>query len=119
MAGRGRGDDDPSVVEKRFKTYENDTLPIVKQYEEKGKLVRVDANGTKEERDREGTIRHHRRREFVVRRKIELTENQRCRHPVDEIVIPLDRRALETGNHNTTHGSIRKRLLFAHGMGWL
>ena len=49
LAGRGRGDDDPSVVEKRFKTYENDTLPIVKQYEEKGKLVRVDANGTKEE----------------------------------------------------------------------
>ncbi len=34
---------------KRFTTYVEQTLPIVKKYEEMGKLVRIDANAGVEE----------------------------------------------------------------------
>lgn len=43
LSGRGRKDDNPDTVAKRFATYVNDTLPIVKKYEEEGKVVRIDA----------------------------------------------------------------------------
>lgn len=49
MKGRGRKDDNPETVAKRFMTYVNDTLPIVKKYEEEGNVVRIDAEGTVEE----------------------------------------------------------------------
>ena len=47
--GRGRKDDNPETVAKRFGTYVNDTLPIIKKYEEEGKVVKIDAEGTVEE----------------------------------------------------------------------
>lgn len=40
----GRNDDNLEILEKRFDTFENETLPIVELYEKRDKLFRVDAN---------------------------------------------------------------------------
>ena len=43
-----REDDSEAVVEKRFKVYEKETLPITDYYKKKGVLVTVDASGNEE-----------------------------------------------------------------------
>jgi UMP-CMP kinase len=48
-AGSGRSDDNPESLKKRFDTYMNDTLPIIKYYESKNLVKKVDARGTPDE----------------------------------------------------------------------
>ena len=45
----GRADDNPETIKKRLETYENETLPVVKDFESKGNCVRIDATKGKEE----------------------------------------------------------------------
>lgn len=47
-AGSGRSDDNADSLRKRFATYENDTLPVVKHYEKMGKVRRIDADQSPE-----------------------------------------------------------------------
>ena len=39
-----RNDDNMEVLEKRFKTFEEQSLPIIKYFESQGKLWKIDAN---------------------------------------------------------------------------
>ncbi|XP_069693051.1 UMP-CMP kinase-like [Periplaneta americana] len=48
-AGSGRSDDNIDSLKKRFHTYMNDTMPIIKYYEEKDLVKQVDATGTPEQ----------------------------------------------------------------------
>lgn len=43
-AGSGRSDDNLESLRKRFKTYENDTMPIIKYYEQLNKVHRIKAD---------------------------------------------------------------------------
>ncbi|XP_054718246.1 UMP-CMP kinase-like [Uloborus diversus] len=43
-AGSGRSDDNLESLKKRFRTFHNDTLPIVNQFGEKGMVVKVDGS---------------------------------------------------------------------------
>ncbi|XP_023722841.1 UMP-CMP kinase [Cryptotermes secundus] len=47
--GSGRSDDNPESLKKRFHTYMNDTMPIIRYYEEKNLVKHVDAGGTPDE----------------------------------------------------------------------
>jgi UMP-CMP kinase len=48
-AGSGRTDDNEESLRKRFDTYENATMPIIKYYEEKGYVSKIDATKPLEE----------------------------------------------------------------------
>jgi len=48
-AGSGRTDDNEESLRKRFVTYENATMPIIRYYEEKGLVSQIDATRTPEE----------------------------------------------------------------------
>nr|CAD7402832.1 unnamed protein product [Timema cristinae]CAD7428356.1 unnamed protein product [Timema monikensis] len=43
-AGSGRSDDNPESLKKRFQTYMNDTMQIIKFYEKRNLVCRVDAS---------------------------------------------------------------------------
>ncbi|CAG2060796.1 unnamed protein product [Timema podura] len=43
-AGSGRSDDNPESLKKRFQTYMNDTMHIIKFYEKQNLVCRVDAS---------------------------------------------------------------------------
>lgn len=46
LSGRGRAEDDPSIVNRRLEIYVQQTRPVLKFYEEQGtKLVRIDGLG--------------------------------------------------------------------------
>lgn len=45
----GRSDDNLESIRKRFRTYIDSTMPIIKYYEEQGKTFRVNAVGTPDE----------------------------------------------------------------------
>ncbi|KAH0584202.1 UMP-CMP kinase [Termitomyces sp. 'cryptogamus'] len=45
----GREDDNLESIKKRFRTYENDTLPVIEYYASQGKVAKVEATGTIEE----------------------------------------------------------------------
>ena len=45
----GRVDDNKESIKKRFKTYEDQTLPIVAHFDAKGMVERMDASRSKEE----------------------------------------------------------------------
>ena len=47
--GSGRSDDDEKVLNKRFVTYKQSTLPIVEYYRKLGLLIEIDANRTVED----------------------------------------------------------------------
>jgi adenylate kinase len=49
MAGRGRSDDSVDTVRHRLRVYEESTEPLVRYYEPKGVLRRVDGLGTVED----------------------------------------------------------------------
>ena len=49
VALKTRDDDNEDVAKKRFETYYEQTAPLIKFYEEKGVLYKIDANGTIEE----------------------------------------------------------------------
>ena len=49
MAGRGRPDDTPETVRHRLRVYEQSTEPLVRYYEPRGVLRRVDGLGTVED----------------------------------------------------------------------
>lgn len=40
----GRTDDNPEAIKKRLQTYMDSTMPIIKSFEEIGKVVQVDAS---------------------------------------------------------------------------
>jgi adenylate kinase len=44
LAGRGRADDTPEVIAKRLREYEEDTLPLVDFYAQRGVLRRIDGD---------------------------------------------------------------------------
>ena len=48
LANRGRGDDVKGTIEKRIITFETQTEEAVKSYDARGKVVRIDASGSKE-----------------------------------------------------------------------
>lgn len=48
-AGSGRTDDNAESLAKRFVTYENATMPIIKHYEEKNLVNKIDATKTPDE----------------------------------------------------------------------
>lgn len=53
----GRDDDNIESIRKRFRVFEKTSMPVVNMYEKEGKVVRVEATGTKEDvytRIREG-----------------------------------------------------------------
>lgn len=45
----GRSDDNAESLKKRFKTFENQSMPAVTHYEQEGKVIRVDASKEPEE----------------------------------------------------------------------
>jgi len=45
----GRSDDNAESIEKRFRTFEETSMPVVEYFEKEGKVVRVDATGGPEE----------------------------------------------------------------------
>nr|CAI5848219.1 unnamed protein product [Callosobruchus analis] len=45
----GRSDDNIDSIRKRFRTYFNETIPVLQYYEQKGLLRRIDANKSKDE----------------------------------------------------------------------
>jgi adenylate kinase family enzyme len=45
----GRADDNPETVKKRFKVYQEQTMPVIERYERNGKLRRVVADRTPDE----------------------------------------------------------------------
>lgn len=48
-AGSGRVDDNIESLRKRFNTYQNDTMGIIKYYEEQNRVHRIDADRTPEQ----------------------------------------------------------------------
>ena len=40
-----RNDDTPEILRKRFNTFVQSSMPVIKQYESKGKLHTIDATG--------------------------------------------------------------------------
>lgn len=44
----GRSDDNPETIKKRLETFENETLPIVKDFDNKGNCIKVDATKNRE-----------------------------------------------------------------------
>uniref|UniRef100_A0A034W2B2 UMP-CMP kinase n=1 Tax=Bactrocera dorsalis TaxID=27457 RepID=A0A034W2B2_BACDO len=49
QAGSGRSDDNLESLKKRIQTYNNDSLPIIKHYEQIGKVQQIDANPSADE----------------------------------------------------------------------
>ncbi|CAD6996370.1 unnamed protein product [Ceratitis capitata] len=49
QGGSGRSDDNLESLKKRIQTYNNDSLPIIKHYEQLGQVKQVDANPSAEE----------------------------------------------------------------------
>ncbi len=49
LVDRGRDDDSPEVVRKRFQIYRNQTKPLLGYYDEKNILKSIDGSGTREE----------------------------------------------------------------------
>ena len=49
VALKTRDDDNAEIAQKRFNTYFEQTAPLIKFYEDKGVLYKIDANGTIEE----------------------------------------------------------------------
>jgi len=45
----GRNDDNPETIKKRFNTHINETIPVVNSYDQRGKVVKIDANRSVEE----------------------------------------------------------------------
>jgi UMP-CMP kinase len=45
----GRVDDKEDVIKARFQTYMDSTLPIIKKFEEEGKVIEIDASKTVDE----------------------------------------------------------------------
>ncbi|PPQ74180.1 hypothetical protein CVT26_006762 [Gymnopilus dilepis] len=45
----GREDDNVESIKKRFRTYKNETMPVIDYYGSQGKLAEVDSSGTVEE----------------------------------------------------------------------
>jgi adenylate kinase len=45
----GRADDNPETIKKRLATFTNETVPVVKEFELKGKVIKVDASKGKDE----------------------------------------------------------------------
>lgn len=45
----GRADDNPDTIKKRLATFTNETVPVVKDFEDRGKVVRVNAEKGKDE----------------------------------------------------------------------
>ena len=45
LAGRGRSDDDPQVIERRIESYDRQTRPLVDHYTSHGRLQTIDAVG--------------------------------------------------------------------------
>lgn len=45
----GRADDNPESIKKRFKTFKETSYPVIEYYENKGKVVKVDAAKGKDE----------------------------------------------------------------------
>ena len=45
----GRVDDNEEVIKARFKTYMDSTMPIIKKFEEEGKVIEIDASHTVDE----------------------------------------------------------------------
>jgi len=45
----GRNDDNPDSIKKRFNTHINETIPVVNSYDQRGKVVKIDANRSVEE----------------------------------------------------------------------
>lgn len=45
----GRSDDNAESIAKRFRTFEETSMPVVEYFEKGGKVVRVDARGGMEE----------------------------------------------------------------------
>ena len=45
----GRDDDNIESIRKRFRTFEQTSMPVVREFEEKGKVISVQATGSKEE----------------------------------------------------------------------
>ena len=41
MRKRGREDDTDNVIQRRIKNYESETVPVINQYKEEGKMIRV------------------------------------------------------------------------------
>ena len=48
LAGRGRADDTPEVVEKRLQVYHSQTAPLIDFYRKKGVLIEIDGSQPKE-----------------------------------------------------------------------
>lgn len=44
----GRSDDNPETIKKRLETFENETIPIVKDFESKGNCIKIDATKSKQ-----------------------------------------------------------------------
>ena len=44
----GRDDDNIESIRKRFRTFEQTSMPVVREFEEKGKVISVQATGSKE-----------------------------------------------------------------------
>lgn len=49
MMERGRADDTPDVIRKRLDNYNNETLPVIEEYEKSGIISRVEGVGSIEE----------------------------------------------------------------------
>ncbi|KAM7361234.1 cytidine/uridine monophosphate kinase Dak1 [Cochliomyia hominivorax] len=49
QSGSGRTDDNPESLKKRIQTYNNDSLPIIKYFEELGKVKKIDASPPSDE----------------------------------------------------------------------
>ncbi len=45
LLGRGRADDDATIIKKRIDVYNTETKPLIDWYENEGLLVRIDASG--------------------------------------------------------------------------
>lgn len=45
----GRTDDNPATIQKRFKVYVQQTMPVIKSFEDNGRLRKVDATRTPDE----------------------------------------------------------------------
>ena len=45
----GRADDNPETIQKRIDTFESETKPVVKSFQDKNNCIRVDATKSREE----------------------------------------------------------------------
>ncbi|KAF8633733.1 hypothetical protein AX17_004389 [Amanita inopinata Kibby_2008] len=61
----GREDDNADSIKKRFRTYENDTMPVIEYYKTQGKLVEIDGSASIEE--------VHERTRYVTRELLKQT----------------------------------------------